>query len=78
MASKLLTLSIVFKQLKQNVQEIQAPPCKTLTFFFQISFPGSLNKESVGKENDLESQLYSGHFFKVFYHLARVDMLGWS
>lgn len=55
------------------MQEIQSP-FKTLTFF-QISFPRSLNKESMGKENDLGSHLNGGQFFKVFYCLAEVDTL---
>lgn len=66
---------IVFKQPKPDAQEITPPPhFKTLTFF-RINFPGSLNKESMGKENDLRSQVNGGQFLRVFYRLARVDSL---
>lgn len=65
---------IVVKQPEPDMQVVTSPPFKTLTFF-QISFPGNLNKESMGKENDLRSQLNGGQFFKVFYRLARVDTL---
>lgn len=75
-AYTLLRLFIIFKRPKPDTQEIQAPPFKTPTFF-QISFLRSLNRESMGKENDLGSQLNGGQFYKVFYCLARVDTLDW-
>lgn len=72
-ASNLLMLFLSSNRLNQTCRKYY-PPFKTLTFF-QISFPRSLNKESIGKENDLGSQWNGGQFFKVFYRLARVDTL---